>query len=158
MLIFIGLPLTYLLPTRFVATFIYSLVVNIIFLIGASFTRYRKMENTRIISYFIDNLFLPLIPFALSAIITISLYEGLNLSSWTGFFGVMILSNFTSITLFLFLKPLGKGYHVRFYGLMYTLSFKILKTYLKQIRCEESMKMRKNKIKKMKKPMLAEFY
>lgn len=158
LLIFIGLPLTYLLPTRFVATFIYSLIVNIIFLIGASFTRYRKMENTRIISYFIDNLFLPLIPFALSAIITISLYEGLNLSSWTGFFGVMILSNFTSIASFLFLKPLGKGYHVRFYGLMYTLSFKILKTYLKQIRCEESMKMKKNKIKKMKKPMLAEFY
>lgn len=155
LLVVVGLPLGYFIFFNFLGIFIVTLGISVLFLIIAFSSKYRKMEARR---YFFDNLLLPLIPLSLALIINITLCYTLNLTSWTALFALLLLGSFVSLSSFLFIKPLSRRYHLMYSDLMYTLSFKIVKTYQKQLRYQIKKKYKPIKVKRFDSYLFKEVY
>ncbi len=154
-LLVVGVPSGYFIFFNFLGVFIVTLGVSFIFLIIAFSSKYRKMKAKR---YFFDNLLLPLLPLSLALIINITLCYTLNLSSWTALFALLLLGSFVSLSSFLFIRPISRRYHTMFNDLMYTVSFKIVKSYQKQLRYQIKEKAKPIKVKRFDTYLFKEVY
>lgn len=155
LLVVVGLPSGYFIFFNFLGVFIVTLGINLVFLIIAFSSKHRKMEAKR---YFIDNLLLPLLPCLLTIVINITLCYTLNLSTWTALFALLLLGSFFSISVFLFTRSISRRYHNMFNDLMYTLSFKIVKSYQKQLRYQIKEKIKPTKVKRFNSYIFKEVY